>query len=140
MTEHTKQFVDDKGVETILIDSTITGGFKGTSQCRPLDGSVQSIMDDTFGLIKETNTWSDLSDINNKWLKEGWLQEQDGADREHIKVVASNEGFGWSSVAVWGFSEINGQRWHVRKVSAVKDGKQYNVRAVYDWLPTEGSY
>lgn len=138
LTENIKQFVDDRGAETILIESTITGGFKGTSQCRVLDGSEQNSMDETFGTIQEISTWSDLSDLNNRWLKEGWLQEQDESNQKHIKVVCSSKRFGWSTITVWGFAEIDGQRRHVRKFSAIKDGKEFNVRAVYDWLPTEG--
>ena len=138
LTEHITHVRDEKNVPRIQIEQRISGGFKGGEECRVLDGSEQRFDNDIFGTIKEWSTWSDLSDVHHDWLKEGWLEgegEQAGPKGEkHIKVFSTNEKFGWNVTAAWGFVEVDGKRYHARKVICVKGDRMARVRGVYGWV------
>ncbi|KAL1966314.1 hypothetical protein VTN77DRAFT_4667 [Rasamsonia byssochlamydoides] len=139
LTEHINHITDSPNdVQRIEIEQRISGGFKGGNECRVLDGSEQRFDNEIFGTIKEWSTWSDLSDVEDEWLKDGWLEgenERAGPKGEkHIKVFSTNEKFGWNVTAIWGFVGINGQRYHARKVVCKKGSEEARARGIYGWV------
>lgn len=56
-------------------------------------------------------------------------------DDEHVQswVVNQDKGYGWTAEQVWGFEEIDGQRYHTRRVVARKGDKVEHLRLVYSY-------
>jgi hypothetical protein len=71
----------------------------------------------------------DSPEIVDDFLKEGWLE----TDGEFIQSFVDNEGKGWNGEQIWGFAEVDGKRYHVRRVVVKKGDETLKVRLVYDW-------
>ncbi|KAF1985670.1 hypothetical protein K402DRAFT_394648 [Aulographum hederae CBS 113979] len=127
----------DSGATKISTLQTATGGLKGGVEDRVLDGSVKEHKDMMFGQVKESNKWLKISDLSDsdpddKFLKEGW--EKDVLDAgELVCGSQDNDKDGWKQRQVWGFAEVDGKRYHVRKV-ATRKGKEFqHLKTVYDY-------
>lgn len=70
-------------------------------------------------------------------MKEGWLEgevEKAGPEGEyHIESLAVNDEKGWTARQIWGFAEVDGQRYYVRRVVVSKGSEVLRVRLVYNW-------
>ncbi|KAL2064236.1 hypothetical protein VTL71DRAFT_4730 [Oculimacula yallundae] len=136
VTLHCKQYTTD-GVTHIDIDQTATGGVKGTTELRSLDWEEHSHVDHIFGNIKGRARWSSSQDIDDSFLKEGWLEgdeEKAGPNGEkHVESVAKNEEKGWTAQQIWGFATVDGKRYYVRRVVVTKGSESLKVRLVYDF-------
>ena len=79
---------------------------------------------------------SDVEDLD-EYLKEGWIggdEEKAGPGGEkHMKVETVNEKGQWTVTAVWGFVNIEGARYHARKLVCRKGEQVERVRGVYSW-------
>ncbi len=138
-----KQYNSAEGVNHIDIDSVATGGIKGTSEERILDWTARSHEDHVFGSLSGKSRW--ISTSGPEWaevdsfLKEGWLQgveETKGPNGEaNIQNHVVNQANGWEATQVWGFAEVNGTRYHARRVIVRKlDGsEELKIRLIYDW-------
>jgi hypothetical protein len=95
---NTKHFKSEDGVEHIDIDQIATGGIKGTSEHRTLDGVEREHEDYIFGKVKGVTTWVKLEDITDDFLKSGWLPEAN----EHglIRSFAENVDGKWKAEQV----------------------------------------
>ncbi|KAF2874841.1 hypothetical protein BDV95DRAFT_616096 [Massariosphaeria phaeospora] len=134
---------NDTRIDTIL---TITGGFKGGEEFLILDGSSQTLAHENLGPIVTQATYSDLSDVSDDWLKQGWYygeghdeQSDEQKKKEHIKVEISSEKIGASDTVktpIWfsqnpldslersKMSAINGtafEQWYFETVSEAGD-------------------
>jgi hypothetical protein len=49
--------------------------------------------------------------------------------------VITNEEAGWTIDQVWGFEEINGERYHTRRSVLVKGDAVERGRIVYNYVP-----
>jgi len=119
ITLYIKHYKDNEGVEHIDIDQVGTGGFSGNREERTLDWSDRDVSDRVFGPVKGKSHRIKVEDVEDGWHKEGpWTPDTN----EHglIEAVARSDteksGKSWSADIVWGFSEIEGARRHIRKV------------------------
>jgi hypothetical protein len=58
-------------------------------------------------------------------------------DDEHVQswVMNQDKGYGWTAEQIWGFEDINGKRYHTRRVVATSAdrNKVERLRLVYDY-------
>jgi hypothetical protein len=72
-----KQYTDDTGTIHIDIEQIATGGLKGTTELRQLNGQEGRHTDHLFGDLTGKSTWVKLSEVTDDFLKEGW-EDSDG--------------------------------------------------------------
>jgi hypothetical protein len=126
------------GVSHVDIDSTATGGIKGTSEYRILDWQPRPHEDHIFGSLSTKNRWikKDGPELaaHDDFLKEGWLDEKVGPNGEElIECYAINESGGWEGKQIWGFSLLDGKRWHTRRIVVSKGSEAVKVRIYYSY-------
>ena len=62
------------------------------------------------------------------WLTQGWT-----AGEDLLQSTVTSPERGWKWVQIWGFADIEGMRYHVRKLLLDKEGTVVKCRLVYDW-------
>jgi hypothetical protein len=143
ITLHVKQYTD--GVTHIDIDQTATGGIKGTTELRTLDWQDRTHSDYMFGTLRARSRWIDRSSPDwtalDPFLVDGLLDddaERGGpAGEPFVQSLGVNDDAGWTAEQVWGFANVEGQRYHVHRVVVTKGDKVEKVRLVYDWQAKE---
>jgi len=137
VTLHVKQY-SDAGVTHIDIDQTATGGIKGTSENRTLDWTFREHEDHIFGHLKGKSRWVNLSDIQDDFLKQGWLtgdEEKAGPNGELlVESYVENAEKGWTGNQIWGFSIVDGERRYTRLVVITKGETVMKIRMVYNFV------
>lgn len=130
ITLHVKEYEED-GVTRIDIQQIATGGIQGTTEERKLDWSEREHSDHIFGNVVGQSRFlpPDSELIEDPWLKEDWLPEG-----EVVESLAINKEAGWTALQIWGFAEVDGQRYYTRRVRASKGDEVVRVRLYYDWL------
>jgi len=142
VTLHVKQY-DEDGKTHIDIDQTATGGIKGTTELRTLNWEPKSHKDDLFGSLTGKSRWSSqppdfpgLDEAHINWLQEGWLDDGEEAGpngEKRIESYSASDDNGWVADQIWGFAEVEGKRFYVRRVVIKKGDKVLKIRMVYDW-------
>jgi len=132
VTLHVKQYKDSAGVVHVDIEQTATGGIKGTTELRQLDGQTGEHEDQIFGKVRGQTNWVKLADVKDDFLSKGWLPET--AQGETIESNVESVGNGWKASQIWGFEDIKGERRYCRHVVITKGGKSKTGRLVYDWV------
>ncbi|CAL3964032.1 unnamed protein product [Diplocarpon coronariae] len=139
VTLHAKQYVDDSSITHVDIEQTATGGMKGTTELRILDWTERLHNDHVFGNVCGKNRWSSFQEIDDAFLKDGWLEGEEevaGPNGEkHIESWVKNEDKGWTAQQIWGFAIIDGKRYYARRVVVQKGDKTLKARLVYNWQP-----
>lgn len=137
ITLHIKQYVDESGLSHIDIEQVATGGIKGTSEHRLLDWTAREHEDHIFGKLQGKNRWVSLDDIEDDFLKEGWLtgDEEKGGPAGELLVesLADQLDKKWTANQIWGFAVIDGERRYTRHVKVTKGDKVLKINMVYDW-------
>ncbi|KAK3389103.1 hypothetical protein B0T20DRAFT_483976 [Sordaria brevicollis] len=122
----------------IDIEQTGTGGMKGTSEKRCLDNIFRDHKDWLFGHVKGQTRWVNPEDIDDAFLKSGWLEgdeEKKGPNGEsHVCSHVESYDAGWTATQIWGFKTIDGVRRHVRNVVIAKGKDRVELQLVYDYL------
>jgi hypothetical protein len=125
-------------VTHIEIEQTGTGGIKGTYEKRCLDYTFRDHSDYLFGNVKGQSKWLNLEDIEDPFLRSGWLEgdnEKGGPNGEtHIISHVESLDAPWTATQIWGFKEIDGVRRYVRNVVIAKGSERVELQLVYDWL------
>ena len=81
MTLSVKHHLDERGVETIEVVNTLTGGIPGTTELSVLDWTNRSHEDSVFGKVLGKSKRVDLpKSIEDPYLKEGWDVCQDSKE------------------------------------------------------------
>ncbi|KAI9806868.1 MAG: hypothetical protein M1833_002526 [Piccolia ochrophora] len=142
----------DPQPDTVHIDiaQTASMGIKGTTENRTLDWAERENTDHIFGKVRAKSRVVGLAGVDDDegkdaFLKEGWLGAEAGEDgkeggegeRGGVKVVEAwvrNLDKGWVARQVWGFAEVDGKRYHVRRVVVTKGEERLEVRLVYDFI------
>lgn len=149
MGPHTPPSTTEGECVRIDIAQTATGGIKGTTENRCVDGESRTHSDWLFGTVdsKSYFTTDDVRDAVAKHGVEGasadylagnWLEDEsektgpDGA--AHLVSVADNQKDGWIAVQVWGFQTIGGERRYARNIVLKKGDKEVEMRLVYDYV------
>ncbi|CZR61253.1 uncharacterized protein PAC_11149 [Phialocephala subalpina] len=136
VTLHAKQYLGDDGIVHIDIEQTATGGIKGTTELRILDWEKREHEDHVFGKLKGRSRWIDLSGVEDSFLKDGWLEDNESsgpAGEKHIESWVENSEKGWTADQIWGFAIIDGKRYYVRRVVVKKGDTVLKARLVYNW-------
>jgi len=128
VTLHVKEYTDGKNVVHIDIDQTVAGQ-KGSSEYRRLDGNESEVEDMFFGKVKGWTRWVQLDEVADDYLKVGFLPED-----KYLEDYVESRDNGWIARQVWGFAEIGGKRYHVRRVVVTKGTKTIKAQLVYNYL------
>ena len=115
----------------IEIEQIATGGLKGTSEKRCLDGTFREHSDWMFGHVKGRSTWLPAGEVEDEFLKKGW---EDGTT-EHVQSYVESLDNGWTATQIWGFQVVNGERRYCRNIVVAKGSERVEMRLVYDYLP-----
>ncbi|KAL1618574.1 hypothetical protein SLS56_010502 [Neofusicoccum ribis] len=134
VTETCKQYVDDQNVTHIDIAPTVTGGFKGHDSSHIVDGMERSVEVPEFGTVFETCRWTDLSNVDDDFLRDGWIYgDGEVGGLKNLELSATMEKGSCMFKGVWGFVEVDGKRYHARKTTCTKGGKTEKCCAIYSW-------
>jgi hypothetical protein len=117
----------------IDIEQTASG-ISGTKENRNVDGVPRPHSDWLFGTVNAKSTWVSIDEIDDDFLKKGWLVE-DPSGKEFLLNQVENEDAGWTAAQVWGFQTIGSERRYVRHVVVKKGDKRETIRMIYDYLP-----
>lgn len=124
----------------IDIEQTATGGISGSPENRVLDWVQRERDDKVFGKGRGMSRWATLEQVDDDFLKEGWLDgdaECAGPEgQKHVESFVDAER-GWTARQMWGFAQVQGKRYHVRRVVVIKGEQVKKVRLVYDFLSKE---
>jgi len=128
-----KHYKSDEGVEKIDIVQTLTGGIKGTTECRNLDYVERGHKDHIFGNVVGRTRRIMLEDIEDEYLKKDW--PADLVKEGLIDSFVFNEENAWTANQIWGFEMVNGEKRYVRHVKFEKDGvKTLTRKLIYNYI------
>ncbi|KAI0307701.1 hypothetical protein B0F90DRAFT_1813123 [Multifurca ochricompacta] len=136
ITLYVKHYKDDAGVEHIDIDQRLTGGISGTIENRTLDWTFRDHEDHLFGPIIGRSRRVKLDEIENEYLRKGWLPdtEEHGAINSYVESDTPASQTKWIAEQIWGFEQIEGQRYYVRHVDFIgPEDEHIQARLVYDF-------
>ncbi|TFY77633.1 hypothetical protein EWM64_g6378 [Hericium alpestre] len=131
-----KHYKGDDGLEHIDVDTTLTGGIKGTTENRILDWQRREHEDHVFGAVVGQSRRVKLDELDNEFLKSGWTADvaEHGTINSYVESDTPKSGYIWVANQTWGFEEIDGERRHVRHVDFTgKEGEHIQARLVYDY-------
>ncbi|KAH8177672.1 LCCL domain-containing protein [Sarocladium implicatum] len=112
-------------------------GLKGTHEKRTLDGFDREHQDWLFGSVKGKSQYVGLADLDDEFLKKGWIKEEGKEGDEDKFLILSHVvslDNGWVAKQVWGFQEHEGQRRYARNILVTKDQQRAEVRLFYDFI------
>ncbi|KAI2626314.1 hypothetical protein GGS21DRAFT_268074 [Xylaria nigripes] len=143
-----KQYTDDAGTSHIDIDQ-VASGLKGTSELRVLDWTEREHKDWIFGRVDGKSRFITLSELTalvapdgqarkEKWcdsdyLVRDWISDAEGNTEFVISFVRADAG--WTTLQVWGFQMVGGERRYTRNIAVAKGDKFENFRLVFDSVP-----
>ncbi|KAJ4196530.1 Hypothetical protein NCS54_00062500 [Fusarium falciforme] len=104
-------------------------GLTSTKENRCLDETFREHSDWLFGNVKGSSKFVTLDEIDDDFLKQGWLPDQP----KFIRSYVESQGNGWIATQIWGFEEINGERRYVRHVLVTKGSERVTAKLVYDY-------
>lgn len=102
ITLNINHYKDDGGVEHIDIDQILTGGIPGTTEKRSLNWTFHEHEDHVFGAIIGKSRRSKVEDIEEPFLKEGWLPDT----IEHGVIESYVESDTPKSNTTWNVSQV----------------------------------
>ncbi|ODA81994.1 hypothetical protein RJ55_00499 [Drechmeria coniospora] len=108
-------------------------GLSSTSEFRCLDGVCREHTDWIFGKVKGQSGWVSVDELDDDFLKKGWLPEAQG--KNLIKTQAISQDNGWTATQVWGFQEVKGERRYCRNIVIQKGDQRAEFRFVYNHCP-----
>lgn len=141
VTLSAKQYTE-AGIVHIDIDQVATGGIGATTEKRILDWSENPHTDVLFGTVRGRCRWvPDLAAGESgegagvkldPYLVEGWnlAASEPG---EYLQSWVINDKGGWTAEQIWGFSEVDGKRYHTRRVVVKKGSTTKTATLYYDW-------
>ncbi|KAJ5911264.1 uncharacterized protein N7473_000567 [Penicillium subrubescens] len=106
-------------------------GTSPSTELRSLDNVARDHSDWLFGDVKNQVRWTAPEEIDDDYLKSGWLSEEGG--KFLIYSQETSVGKGWTATQVWGFQTVEGERRHCRNIVIQKEAKRVEFRFVYDW-------
>ncbi|KAM0666560.1 hypothetical protein ACQRIT_005316 [Beauveria bassiana] len=115
------------------IDIVQSASGMGTEERRCLDNTFRHHSDWLFGNVRGRSRWVSVEDIEDAYLKGGWLVEGESGSKELIESHAESEDYGWTADQIWGFQEVDGERRHCRNIVITKGDQRAEFRFVYDY-------
>ena len=108
-----------------------TGGIRSFED-RVMDWQWTVKPNKIWGDVRGRSRYTPLSSISEDWLREGW--DETCTSTTVVEGFVEGVKDGWTSHQVWGFAVVEGQRRHVRRIVARREGwSEERVRMVYDW-------
>ncbi|KAF3016152.1 hypothetical protein E8E14_008718 [Neopestalotiopsis sp. 37M] len=147
VTLDVKQYTDEAtGVPHVDIEQTATGGLKGTSEKRTVDGTAREHSDWLFGKVKARSFFVTHEDLPGKireelggddflagdWIVADGEKTGPGGALHLVNYVEAEAG--WTAAQVWGFQTIGGERRYARNIVIKKGDKKVELRLVYDFV------
>ncbi|KAI9851765.1 MAG: hypothetical protein M1838_002842 [Thelocarpon superellum] len=139
-----KQYDDPTtGVTHLDTEQRGVAGIKGWVEARTLDFQEREADNGLFGKVRSQSRWVKVGEIEDDFLKEGWLVTDDDAplteggdkagpgDLLHSHVVSLQAD--WVAEQIWGFSEVDGKRYHTRLVVVSTPKERVQAKLVYDY-------
>ncbi|KAG5989345.1 hypothetical protein E4U52_005654 [Claviceps spartinae] len=105
-------------------------GLTSTQENRCVDDMVREHTDWLFGTVQGRTKWVSLEDVEDTYLKNGWLVEGDG---KFLCSHVENQESGWTADQVWGFQSVNGERHYCRNIVVAKGKQRAEFRLVYNY-------
>jgi hypothetical protein len=106
-------------------------GVSPSKELRCLDGLSRDHSDWLFGDVKDQARWISQIEIDDEFLKSGWLAKEERKDLIWSQTISENKG--WTATQIWGFQDVNGERRHCRNIVIEKEEQRAEFRFVYDW-------
>ncbi|KZT42354.1 hypothetical protein SISSUDRAFT_1041657 [Sistotremastrum suecicum HHB10207 ss-3] len=137
VTLDVSHYTDDKQIEHIDIDQTITGGIKGTSENRTMDWVERTHEDHIFGAVLAKSRRVKLDEITDPFLKNDWIESVAEHGFVHSYVVSdkSKNKYDWTAEQIWGFEKFDGEKRYTRHLKLVANGGKDVIEAklIYDY-------
>ncbi|KAH7257320.1 hypothetical protein BKA59DRAFT_103657 [Fusarium tricinctum] len=105
-------------------------GLTSTQENRCLDFNDREHSDWLFGNVKGRSRFVTLDEVEDDFLKQGWLVEGEG---KFVQSIAESLDNGWVATQIWGFEEVKGERRYVRHVLVTKGDKRVTAKLIYDY-------
>ncbi|TGO24449.1 hypothetical protein BPAE_0102g00110 [Botrytis paeoniae] len=134
VTIHATQSKDENGLVTIMMDHVAGVGLALTTEIRRLNWDTREHKDCIWGNIRARSRYIPTASIEEgeKFLQSGWLEETISGDCIQDKAESSTGS--WTSVTVWGFEQIKGERRLSRHILVRKGYEIATARLVYDYV------
>ncbi|CAK4030864.1 hypothetical protein DOTSEDRAFT_71989 [Lecanosticta acicola] len=127
-----KQYTDHEGPH--LDQEQISTGNITQQELRLLNGELGERDIQFWGKVNGKNRYIKISDIEDPFLKEGWLEEGEGEEKgDVIESWTESLENGWTALQIWGFQMVDGQRKHVRRIVSKKGKEEHKVKLIYDF-------
>ncbi|KAF7544206.1 hypothetical protein G7Z17_g10125 [Cylindrodendrum hubeiense] len=107
-------------------------GLSSTTENRCIDNTFRDNSDWLFGTVKSRSAFVSLDEVDDEFLKKGWLIEGEG--KQFVKSYVESQGNGWIATQIWGFETIDGERRYCRHVMVTKGDERVQIRLVYDYV------
>lgn len=110
-----------------------TGGIRNFED-QILDWQPRVHANKIWGEVRGKSRYAAVSAIEDEWLREGWDESCTGEGGKVVEAFVEGVKDRWTAHQVWGFAIVEGQRRHVRRIIARREGwEDERVRMVYDW-------
>ena len=136
VTQHIKHYTGEDGKPHIDIKQVVIGGIQASPENRILDWNERPHSDRIFGELVGRSRYVNPKDLeeadvggDKDWLSEGW--DEGG---EKAESLVENKEAGWTALQIWGFAEVQGTRYYVRKVLVRKGPEKLRARLVYGYV------
>ncbi|CAK3992742.1 Hypothetical predicted protein [Lecanosticta acicola] len=123
------QYVDDEGIPRVDQLQISTGGVR-QFEPRFMNGALIEVEIMFWGPTTGFTKYIKNTDIEDDFLKQGWIEEDDG---DVILDHTDSKTNGWSATQVWGFAVLDGERRHVRRIVSKKGNDVLTMTTVYDY-------
>ena len=136
VTQHIKHYTDSASKPHIDIQQIVIGGIEASPENRTLDWTERTHSDRIFGELVGRSRYIKPADLpeaeaggDKDWLAEGWDEEG-----EKVESFVENKEAGWTALQIWGFGEVDGTRYYVRRVVVQKGAEKMRARLVYNYV------
>ncbi|KAK0641437.1 hypothetical protein B0T16DRAFT_358000 [Cercophora newfieldiana] len=130
MTQTSETSPGKPPVTKINVRQVITPGGFNSEEAYTLDSSIKHSTLPIFGAVSVHSRYVPLAEIEDVDLREKLAK--DGATLA-IQEFAESKGGDWSTVGVWGFEVVNGERRFTRTNTTTGRSDQVVARLVYDY-------
>ncbi|KAF1824487.1 uncharacterized protein K489DRAFT_378906 [Dissoconium aciculare CBS 342.82] len=133
ITVKLKQTTDEAGVVHIDQEQLSTGTVQHEPRLVTGEWAERDVQ--FWGKVKGKTSYKKISELTDDFLKEGWAAEHtaEGDDAVILESYTESLADTWTATQIWGFAEVQGERRHVRRILAEKEGKTERIRLVYNY-------
>ncbi|KAJ5747126.1 uncharacterized protein N7511_008822 [Penicillium nucicola] len=118
-----------ESVTRLRLKQVVSPGSFDSEGAYPVDGTPQELSLPIFGDLTMRLQFINTSDIIEDTLREKLIKSSINA--EVIQEIAKNTTKGWDAEVIWGFEEIEGNKYLTRNISTTKGNDKVIARMVY---------